>query len=75
MPTKMVHAAGITPATPLEQGVRAVRRLAVDAELDGMTGTYFDGERESRAHGQAYDADARRRLRRLSEQLTDPGNG
>jgi NAD(P)-dependent dehydrogenase (short-subunit alcohol dehydrogenase family) len=72
MPTKMVHAAGVTPATPLEQGVRAVRRLAIGAELDRVTGTYFDGERESRAHAQAYDADARRRLRLLSEQLTTP---
>ena len=63
------------PATPLEQGVRAVRRLALDDELDGVTGTYFDGERESRAHGQAYDADARRRLRELSEQLTGRGTG
>jgi NAD(P)-dependent dehydrogenase (short-subunit alcohol dehydrogenase family) len=71
MPTKMVHAAGVTPATPLEQGVRAVRRLVLDTELEGVTGVYFDGERERRAHGQAYDAEARRRLRELSDRLTD----
>jgi NAD(P)-dependent dehydrogenase (short-subunit alcohol dehydrogenase family) len=75
MPTKMVRAAGVAPATPLEQGVRAVRRLALDPELEGVTGAYFDGERESRAHRQAYDAGARHRLRELSECLTDPGNG
>jgi NAD(P)-dependent dehydrogenase (short-subunit alcohol dehydrogenase family) len=69
MPTKMVHAAGVTPATPLEDGVRAVRRLAVDPDLKEVTGRYFDGVREARAHDQAYDADARRRLRELSERL------
>src|SRR5947207_13836966 len=30
MPTKMVRAAGVSPVTPLERGVDAVRRLAVD---------------------------------------------
>jgi NAD(P)-dependent dehydrogenase (short-subunit alcohol dehydrogenase family) len=75
MPTKMVQAAGVTPATSLEQGVRAVRRLVLDPELEGVTGAYFDGERETRAHPQAYDAAARRRLRELSEHLTNPGNG
>jgi NAD(P)-dependent dehydrogenase (short-subunit alcohol dehydrogenase family) len=69
MPTKMVHAAGVAPATPLEQGVRAVHRLVSDPALDGVTGRYFDGERDSKAHPQAYDGDARRRLRELSERL------
>jgi hypothetical protein len=40
-----------------------------DPALDGVTGTYFNGAREARADGQAYDADARRRLRELSERL------
>jgi NAD(P)-dependent dehydrogenase (short-subunit alcohol dehydrogenase family) len=69
MPTKMVRAAGVSPATPLAEGVRAVRRLACDPELDAVSGRYFDGEQESVAHAQAYDAGARRRLRELSEQL------
>ena len=34
-----------------------------------MTGAYFNGTREARADAQAYDADARRRLRELSERL------
>jgi NAD(P)-dependent dehydrogenase (short-subunit alcohol dehydrogenase family) len=75
MPTKMVRAAGVTPATPLEKGVRAVRRLVVAPELDGVTGHYFDGEREARAHQQAYDPAARERLRRLSEGLVGLGAG
>lgn len=72
MPTKMVRAAEVTPVTPLEEGVQAVRRLAVDPELEHVTGRYFDGQREARAHDQAYDPGARRRLRDLSERLAPP---
>jgi hypothetical protein len=35
-----------------------------------VTGRYFDGLEEARAHPQAYRMDARRRLRELSEELT-----
>jgi NAD(P)-dependent dehydrogenase (short-subunit alcohol dehydrogenase family) len=69
MPTKIVTYAGIDPASSLEEGTRATLRLVVDPELDGVTGRYFDGTTESRAHPQAYDADARRRLLELSESL------
>jgi NAD(P)-dependent dehydrogenase (short-subunit alcohol dehydrogenase family) len=69
MPTKMVFHAGVTPATPLEEGLEATWRLAADPALDGVTGTYFNGTREARADAQAYDAGARRRLRELSERL------
>jgi NAD(P)-dependent dehydrogenase (short-subunit alcohol dehydrogenase family) len=69
MPTKMVHAAGVSPTSTLEQGVRATLRLAIDPELDGVSGVYFDGEREAGAHAQAYDREARGRLRELSERL------
>jgi NAD(P)-dependent dehydrogenase (short-subunit alcohol dehydrogenase family) len=70
MPTKMVLDAGATPLSSLEQGVEAVKRLVVDPDLEPVTGKYFDGEHEARAHPQAYDADARRKLRELSERLT-----
>jgi NAD(P)-dependent dehydrogenase (short-subunit alcohol dehydrogenase family) len=69
MPTKMVTEAGIEPRTPLEQGMRATLRLVADPELESVTGRYFDGDRKSRAQPQAYDADARRRLRELSARL------
>ena len=69
MPTKIVTHAGINPASSLDEGTEATLRLVVDPELDGVTGRYFDGTTESRAHAQAYDADARRRLRELSERL------
>jgi NAD(P)-dependent dehydrogenase (short-subunit alcohol dehydrogenase family) len=74
MPTKMVYAAGATPASSLEEGMEATLRLVVSPDLEGVTGRYFNGQRESRAHPQAYDADARRELRRLSERLTGLSN-
>jgi NAD(P)-dependent dehydrogenase (short-subunit alcohol dehydrogenase family) len=69
MPTKMVRAAGARPASTLEEGVAATLRLVSDPALEGVTGRYFDRQREARAQRQAYDRDARRRLRELSERL------
>jgi NAD(P)-dependent dehydrogenase (short-subunit alcohol dehydrogenase family) len=66
MPTKMVLGAGIDPLDSLESGVRATTRLVADSELDGVSGRYFDRLRDARALPQAYDAEARRRLRELS---------
>jgi NAD(P)-dependent dehydrogenase (short-subunit alcohol dehydrogenase family) len=67
MPTKIVTAAR-TPLSTLEEGVEAT--LALIRDHDGVTGAYFNGTHEARADPQAYDADARRRLRELSERLT-----
>jgi NAD(P)-dependent dehydrogenase (short-subunit alcohol dehydrogenase family) len=69
MPTKIVTHAGIDPLTPLDRGVDATVGLASDPALDGVTGRYFDGGRESRPNPQAGDAAARRRLRELSDRL------
>jgi NAD(P)-dependent dehydrogenase (short-subunit alcohol dehydrogenase family) len=69
MPTKIVFAARGSAVSSLEEGVEATLRLTIDPELDGVTGRYYDGLRESRAHPQAYDPEARRRLRELSERL------
>ena len=69
MPTKMVLAGGVTPVTPLEEGVLATARLAADPELDAVSGRYFDGLQEASPHPQAHDRDARRRLRELSDRL------
>ena len=55
MDTKMVQDTfGYTMST-VEEGSEAVVRLAVSPELEGVTGRYFDGTREARADGQAYD--------------------
>ena len=72
MPTKMVLAARGSAVSTLEEGVEATHRLVSDQALDGVTGRYFNRLREDRADPQAYDADARRALRELSERLTRP---
>jgi NAD(P)-dependent dehydrogenase (short-subunit alcohol dehydrogenase family) len=69
MPTKIVRAAGATPASSLEDGVRATLRLVADPELDGVTGQYFNGTRPAEPDQQAHDLEARRRLRELSDRL------
>ena len=50
--------------------MEATLRLIADPALDGVSGRYFNGTRESRAEAQTYNPDARRRLRELSERLT-----
>lgn len=65
--TTMVREAGITPAGSADNGARAVIALTTP---DHTTGKYFNGMRESRVHPQAYDRDARRTLRTISQQLT-----
>ena len=69
MPTKIVRADGIQPVSSLDEGTRATLRLITDPGLDGVTGRYFSGERETAPHPQAHEADIRRRLRDLSDQL------
>jgi NAD(P)-dependent dehydrogenase (short-subunit alcohol dehydrogenase family) len=69
MDTTMVREAGVGPLSTVEEGCAATLRLVADAGLDGVTGRYFQGTREARALPQAYDPDARRRLRRLSDEL------
>ena len=69
MDTKMVQETfGYTMST-VEEGTEAVVRLAVSQEVEGVTGRYFDGRREARANGQAYDKEARQTLWELSEEL------
>jgi NAD(P)-dependent dehydrogenase (short-subunit alcohol dehydrogenase family) len=69
MATKMVTDAGVEPLSTVEEGLEATWRLAADPALDGVTGAFFNGTSEARADAQAYDLDARRRLRELSERL------
>jgi NAD(P)-dependent dehydrogenase (short-subunit alcohol dehydrogenase family) len=73
MNTKMVLEWFGSARTTVEEGAEATLRLATSPELDGVTGRYFDGLRESLAHAQAYDAEARRRLWELSEELVGVG--
>jgi NAD(P)-dependent dehydrogenase (short-subunit alcohol dehydrogenase family) len=57
------------PMNTVEEGAHAVEYLATSPKLGGVTGEYFDGKQRARANAQAYDKEARRRLRMLSEQL------
>jgi NAD(P)-dependent dehydrogenase (short-subunit alcohol dehydrogenase family) len=69
MDTKMVQDTfGYTMST-VEEGADATVHLAASPELEGVTGRYFDGTRDARANGQAYDKEARQRLWELSEEL------
>jgi NAD(P)-dependent dehydrogenase (short-subunit alcohol dehydrogenase family) len=69
MDTKMVIDAGVTPASTVQEGLEATWRLVADPSVEGVSGAYFNGTREVRADAQAYDLDARRRLRELSQRL------
>lgn len=67
MDTPMVLSRGATPRSSVDEGTAAVLH-AIDT--DAPSGTYFNGQVATTPHEQASDADARRRLRELSQRLT-----
>jgi NAD(P)-dependent dehydrogenase (short-subunit alcohol dehydrogenase family) len=69
MDTTMVRLDGFQPMSSVDEGADAILRLVQSPDLDGKTGLYVDGTRNSRANDQAYDAQARARLRALSCEL------
>ena len=72
MATTMVRQSGVTPVSTVEEGAEAILNLALSPALDGRSGEFYNGLRPARANAQAYDDDARERLRALSVQLTKP---
>ncbi|MBR1121816.1 SDR family NAD(P)-dependent oxidoreductase [Bradyrhizobium lablabi] len=70
MNTTMVRAGGITPMSTVEQGGKAILHLISGDDVADRSGLFFNGMNEMRANAQAFDADARRRLRDLSLKLT-----
>ena len=70
MATTMVREAGVTPASTVEEGAEAILNLVLSPGLEDRSGLYFNRLQEARAHPQAYDENARDRLRRLSLDLT-----
>jgi NAD(P)-dependent dehydrogenase (short-subunit alcohol dehydrogenase family) len=68
MDTTMVRSTGARPQSTVDEGADAVMNLIVSTNIAG--GQFFDGRRPSRAHRQAYDEDARAKLRQLSMELT-----
>jgi NAD(P)-dependent dehydrogenase (short-subunit alcohol dehydrogenase family) len=69
MDTTMVRLSGVQPISTVQQGGAAILQLIESEALAGRSGLYFSGMQESRANPQAYDEDARRRLRALSFDL------
>ena len=75
MDTTMVRLSGVQPISTVEEGGAAILQLVTSPSLERRSGLYFSGTRESRPDPQAFDADARRKLRALSfdlASLADP---
>jgi NAD(P)-dependent dehydrogenase (short-subunit alcohol dehydrogenase family) len=68
MDTDMVVERGLSPRSTVEEGADAVLKQVNSPDV--KSGEYFRGLQLVRAHDQAYDTEARTRLRRLSERLT-----
>ena len=68
MPTGMVRRLGATPRATIAEGADATMQV-VDSD-DFASGQYFSGLRPAQANAQAYDSEARARLKRLSQELT-----
>ena len=66
MDTYMVRRAGIEPQTEVAEGADRVMQLITE---DVGSGHYFRDGAPARAHDQAYDAEARARLRQISLEL------
>ncbi len=67
--TGMVREGGISPRSSVEEGVRATLRLLVAPGLDGVSGRFFDGTRETEPNPAADDPQARAFVRALTEEL------
>jgi NAD(P)-dependent dehydrogenase (short-subunit alcohol dehydrogenase family) len=69
MPTNMVRGR-FTPQATIEQGMQNTLRVITDPTLEKVSGRFFNQREDFRAAPQAYDPQARARLRTLSEELT-----
>jgi NAD(P)-dependent dehydrogenase (short-subunit alcohol dehydrogenase family) len=70
MNTTMVREVGVAPVSTVEQGGEAILHLIEGDDVANRSGLFFNGLSEAKANPQAYDADARARLRVLSRKLT-----
>ena len=66
----MVRRSNITPWGDPESGADAEVFLATSLSLENTTGKYFNVKTEAKAESQAYDKEARKRLWKLSLELT-----
>ncbi|MGH3210566.1 MAG: SDR family NAD(P)-dependent oxidoreductase [Trebonia sp.] len=72
MNTHMVRESLIPPMSSVATGVKAVMNLATGPDGGTVTGRYFDGMNEARAHPGTYDPVTRSRLRAVTAELLDP---
>jgi hypothetical protein len=70
MNTTMVRAGGIAPMSTVEQGGEAILHLVAGDDVADRSGLFFNGMNEMKANAQAYDGQARAKLRELSLRLT-----
>jgi NAD(P)-dependent dehydrogenase (short-subunit alcohol dehydrogenase family) len=73
MDTTMVRESGTQPLSTVDEGADAIMNLAAGEAVEGRSGLYFNGLRGAKADPQAYDAQARERLRTVSRRLTSLG--
>jgi NAD(P)-dependent dehydrogenase (short-subunit alcohol dehydrogenase family) len=72
MNTHMVRESLIPPMSTVASGVAAVMNLATGPIGGTVTGRYFDGRTEARAHQATYDPAVRSRLRTVTAKLLAP---
>lgn len=72
MNTHMVRESLMPPLSTVGTGVKAVMNLAAGPAGGTVTGRYFDGRHESRAHEGTFDAAIRSRLRAVTDELLAP---
>jgi NAD(P)-dependent dehydrogenase (short-subunit alcohol dehydrogenase family) len=72
MNTHMVRQSLVPPMSTVGKGVKAVMNLAAEPIGGTVTGRYFDGTDETRAHAGTYDTATRSRLRTVTTELLTP---
>lgn len=70
MPTRMVEEGYGYTVDDLATGVAATRHLIESADVDGVTGAFFNGTKRSQAIPQTYDPDFQSWMWRVSQDLT-----
>lgn len=69
MDTNMVNEHFGRSHSSVEQGLDALTFLATSQNTESTTGEFYDGTRHSKALNQAYDLEARRKLRKMTEDV------
>lgn len=72
MNTRMVRESMIPPMSSVASGVTAVMNLATGPAGGALTGRYFDGMAEARAHEAIYDPAVRAKLRTVTAEILAP---